>query len=428
MGDIHFNPFEKETTAKKLAGASVGEWADLLREGEDEYFPGYGEETDFRLFESMLRYAVEHHGKPDFILCPGDFLCHHFRKLYDQALGGTDADYSEFVLKTMEFVAGRIRHYFPSAPLISTMGNNDSVCGDYTAARGTVYLGSLGKIWAKAAGNPAAFTDFSYGGYYHMPHPTVENLRIIVLNSVLWSDKYGDDCGFPQENPGAAQMDWLTWQLYSLKQQKKKALLLMHVPPGINAFTTARASAPYYGDIESFWLPEFNEQFQGLVETYAEVLRYAFAGHNHSDDFRLNYASGSPALLSRIVPAVSPVFGNNPAFVKYTYSPATGEIGDYLVCRADVPEEKSSAFDPSWKPEYNFAATYNQPAFTPASFNALAKRLLEEPAVRQKYMQYNKVSSTKHPLKEDQWYFYCCSLGNPAEESYIKCLFSQTLD
>ncbi len=58
MGDIHFNPFEKEITAKKLARASVGEWADLLREGEDEYFPGYGEETDFRLFESMLRYAV----------------------------------------------------------------------------------------------------------------------------------------------------------------------------------------------------------------------------------------------------------------------------------------------------------------------------------------------------------------------------------
>jgi hypothetical protein len=68
-----------------------------------------------------------------------------------------------------------------------------------------------------------------------MPHPTVENLRIIVLNSVLWSDKYGDDCGFPQKDPGAAQMDWLTWQLYSLKQQKKKALLLMHVPPGINS-------------------------------------------------------------------------------------------------------------------------------------------------------------------------------------------------
>ncbi|MBL7176570.1 MAG: hypothetical protein ISS66_12165 [Desulfobacteraceae bacterium] len=42
-----------------------------------------------------------------------------------------------------------------SAPLIFTMGNNDSVCGDYTAARGTVYLGSLGKIWVKAAGNPA---------------------------------------------------------------------------------------------------------------------------------------------------------------------------------------------------------------------------------------------------------------------------------
>jgi sphingomyelin phosphodiesterase acid-like 3 len=199
------------------------------------------------------------------------------------------------------------------------------------------------------------------------------------------------------------------------------------VPPGINAFTSARASAPYYGDIESFWLPVYNEQFQGLVETYGELLRYAFAGHNHADDFRLNYASGSPALLSRIVPSVSPVFGNNPAFVKYTYSPATGEIGDYLVCRADVPEEKSSAFDPSWKPEYSFAATYNQPAFTPASFNALAKRLLEEPAVRQKYMKYNKVSSTKYPLKEDQWYFYCCSLGNSAEENYIKCLFSQAL-
>jgi hypothetical protein len=106
----------------------------------------------------------------------------------------------------------------------------------------------------------------------------VENLRIIVLNSVLWSDHYGEDCGFPQKNPGAAQMDWLTWQLYSLKQHKKKALLLMHVPPGINAFTTARASVPYYGAIESFWRPEYNEQFQGRVETYGELRRYAFAG------------------------------------------------------------------------------------------------------------------------------------------------------
>ncbi len=426
IGDIHFNPFEKAETAKKLAGVPVEAWESTLLSEEDPYYPSYGEETDFRLLESMLKFAAEKNGNPDFILCPGDILGHHFRTLYDEAVGGTVAEYGEFVLKTMRFVIGRIKHYFPAAPLIPTMGNNDSVCGDYTSAKGTAYLGDLGKIWGDAAGNLAPFRDFSYGGYYYMPHPAVKDLRIIVLNTVLWSYRYGKDCGFLQKNPGAAQMEWLSWQLYSLKQENRKALLLMHIPPGINSFSATKASVPYYGAIDTFWNPEYEKNFQALVESYPEVLEYGFAGHTHMDDFRLLYASGTPTLLTRINPAVTPLFGNNPGFVRHEYARGTGELGDYRVFRAAVPLTKTESFDPAWKAEYSFTAAYDLEALNPASFSSLAKRLIQEPGLRSEYLRYYTISSEKYPVKDDQWYFYCCSLGNPDEESYVKCLFSQT--
>ena len=51
------------------------------------------------------------------------------------------------------------------------------------------------------------------------------------------------------------------------------------------------------------------------MSTYSNVVRLAFAGHTHMDDFRVTAAD--PSLLPlRITPAVSPIYKNNPAILR----------------------------------------------------------------------------------------------------------------
>ena len=104
--------------------------------------------------------------------------------------------------------------------------------------------------------------------------------------------------------------------------------LLMHIPPGINSFNSAQVVLAG-GTPVAFWQPELTSRFLQLVQRHRRVLRMAFAGHTHMDDFRVIRTAGAPDLACKIAPAISPIYGNNPGYQVYEYVRKTGVVQDY---------------------------------------------------------------------------------------------------
>ena len=48
-------------------------------------------------------------------------------------------------------------------------------------------------------------------------------------------------------------------------------------------------------------------------------MQVVFAGHTHMDDFRVIGTPKVPLVVNKLVPSVSPIFKNNPAFQVYLY-------------------------------------------------------------------------------------------------------------
>lgn len=195
------------------------------------------------------------------------------------------AQYAVFVENTIRFIDQIFGREFPTVPFISALGNNDALCGDYRIAPNSPLLKRLRAIWGLHSGAPDKLQNFAVGGFYAMPHPTVPNREVIVLNDILWSYKYEDKCNLNGGDPGGAQMAWLEWTLYRLQQNGKTATLVMHVPPGVNAYTTAKKAVPGRVDckenIQLFWADKYARQFQALAEKYQGILDSGFAGHTH---------------------------------------------------------------------------------------------------------------------------------------------------
>src|SRR5262249_4645894 len=217
-------------------------------------------------------------------------------------------DYEGFVIKALQFVDRMLAQSFPGVPLISTLGNNDSTCGDYMLAPNSAMLIALGRDLPVVARDPQALRDFAIGGFYVTPHPTVPKHDIIVLSDVFWSHSYRDNCDPNGGDPGAAELGWLEWTLYQQKLAGRSASLVMHIPPGIDAYSSSRGACP--ASTRGFWQVPYAERFLALAAAYKDVLRGSYAGHTHMDDFRVvPDAGGAPILATRIAPAVSPIFG-----------------------------------------------------------------------------------------------------------------------
>src|SRR5258707_9346730 len=107
--------------------------------------------------------------------------------------GGSRSDFPAFANKTAVFVVNTVQAIM-GVPVYLALGNDDSPCVDYGLAPGSAFLTALADSLDVLAHNPEAATDFRTAGFYELPHPTLANEEILVLNSVLWSPRYSN-CG-----------------------------------------------------------------------------------------------------------------------------------------------------------------------------------------------------------------------------------------
>lgn len=435
VSDIHFDPFHDPAKAKLLARDPVSEWAQVLAAPDS---PGQaasfgrlqatchasGVDTPWALLHSSVD-AMRKQTKPQFVTLTGDLLAHEFGCRYQTMLGGSAAGYEAFAVKTLQFVVEQLHGALPGVPIYVNLGNNDSGCGDYRLDPDSNFLRQTAAIFARALPpdpRRAEENEFPAGGYYSvtMARP-MRDTRLIVLNDVFLSPKYRTCGGKRDEAPGRAEIDWLRHQLKQAQQAGQNVWVMGHIPPGVNAYATIGKLRDVCGSGHAD-LFLVQSGLDDLLVQHAGEVRLALFGHTHMDEMRLlQKNSGGRGVAVKLVPSITPVHGNNPAFTVARVDPKTAVMKDYEVISAS----NRTGVKTQWSREYDYAQAYHQPNYTPASLRPLIDGFSRDPKAitqaSQDYIRDYYVGGRTEELKPF-WPLYVCSMDHLTARGYAACV------
>ena len=443
LSDIHFDPFLDPGKVAQLNAAPVTEWKKILDAPASADLSSRldaltaschskGVDTSEALLQSSLAAMRAQAAGIAFITLSGDLMAHQFDCKYKALLPQATADdYRSFAEKTLDYVQREIRDVFPSIPVYVAMGNNDSDCGDYQIDANSKFLAAEGAAVASLlpeAERKQAAETFAAAGYYSVSLPApIQHTRLLVLNNLFLSKNYATCSGKPDPSGAEQQLHWLRQQLDAARANKEKIWVMAHIPPGVNLYSTASKGANICAGkkpvvfLSSDELPE-------LLTQYGDLISLALFGHTHNDELRLLIsASQKPeeakphsAIPLKIVPSISPVHGNNPAFTLAQIDATTSSLKDYRVFVAS----NQSGVAATWSEEYNYAHSYKQPAFDSPSVRALLRNFAEDSSARgaesQQYL--NAIFPGSHmPILQLFWPQYVCSLNHYDAAGFAAC-------
>lgn len=430
ISDIHFNPFADPSLFEALMTRPVSAWNQLLDASLEDGVSQFGTDTNYVLLKSCLSAAVERCPHPDFILYPGDSLAHNWKAQYEKVASRSSGDdpeaYQHFTAKVIEFLALEFRKHFPNIPILPTLGNEDAYCGDYEVQPSGPFLRMFAGAWLELPG-PTLDKDsfksgFARGGHYSMRIPPLFRHRVVVVNSVFFSNQYENSCGSKTETPGAEEMSWLAAMLEEASRAGEKVWLMMHVPVGINDYNTVKDEQAGSGPVE-FWEPAYTRQFVDLILKHRETVQFVFSGHTHMDDFRIIGDGREPVVVNKLVPSVSPIFRNNPGFQVYQYDRKTGAVRNYqtyYLSNLSTAGTPTTIGQLEWKLEYDFMAAYDQKALDVSAFTSIARHLKISAPVQDIYMRFYSVNG---PPAFDKLMLpaYACAILHTTLEEFEKC-------
>ena len=290
--DIHFNPFYDTSLVAQLVKAPANQWESIFQTSTIKDYSKINEsDTNYPLFASALDHMVKFSTRPDFMIITGDLLVHEFSdKFSASAPSGSNLD--AFITKTMEFISSMMRNAFkktaPNMPIYFTLGNNDCYSGDYKIKANGAFLKNTEPVFSKNflvdPANKASFkSTWPIGGYYTVTPPGLPNTRIIAVNSVFFTY----DSRRPAPQPGNAafeELKWLEGELKKARHDKAKVWLFMHIPPGVNAYSTYNKKT-----FTPMWHNAYLAPYIQMIETYHPEITASMGGHTHMDDWRVYF-------------------------------------------------------------------------------------------------------------------------------------------
>jgi sphingomyelin phosphodiesterase acid-like 3 len=418
LSDLHFNPFYDSALVSQLVEAPAPQWPALFAGSQITAPSSYGKDTNYPLLQSTLAALRRFGAEPDFVLITGDFLGHDFPQLFQQqSPDKSQQAYREFVRKTLEFLTSSLQATFPGKPVFPALGNNDDFCGDYQIQPRGPFLSMLSRVWEPLlGGRPGTFAKtFPLGGFYSAPHPTTPKLRLVVLNTVFFSRKYKNACGDEGGDPGAFELGWLEGVLDAAARDGERVWLIDHVPPGIDVHSTLGngrcPSTPV-----PLWASDDTTGFFQVIADNAGVVEAHFTGHIHMDEFRLPPAGG----FVHGTPAVSPVYGNNPAFQVLSYERSSGALLDERAYFLNVAAGQGAT--PQWALEYDFRQAYGQNGYNAAALRSLQQSIASNPEIRNRYLTFYPASSSQSSTDQANWQAYWCGIGHLTPADFAACL------
>ncbi len=398
--DMHFNPLDDPGLADQLAAAPVGQW-DAIFATSTRPPTMHGKDANDALLRLALAQMRLRAPDPAVVSISGDFLVHSFRGLWNAAASdrGDDA-FDAFVDKTLDYLALEFNAAFPHAQFVITLGNNDSPCGDYAAMPRSTFLANFARAWAPLVDRdgraPDFVREFPIDGDYVVP--MANGMRVIAVNSNVWSPVAVNTC----DPGGSAQTDVMPWfeQAVAASPAGARTWAVLHVPPGIDAYSAARTGLPV-----SFYRPELLARFRAARASDGKPLGLIVAGHLHNDGFRI--IDRTPLLL---VPSISPVHGNNPAFLVARVDGATGTIANYQAYNLDENGAAPGDAPPAaFAPEYDFNQSYGVHGFTVASLLQLEQAIHDDAGMRETQAQHYVSGSSVKAIDAKSWRTYWCA-------------------
>ena len=292
----------------------------------------------------------------------------------------------------MQFLASQLERTFPDTAILPALGNDDSYCGNYQLQPQGPFLADTLPVFRALVGALASLgfdrNWMSYGNY----SVTFRDLRMIFPNTVFFSANYHNGCGSAADaDPGSATLAWLETELAAAEVAQQRVWLVYHIPPGVDGFTTLRrGSCP--DAIIPMWKQIYAELFYALTRRYSDTIVASFAGHIHMDDFRLLGDDNGYYGFVLVTPALSPIYGQNPAFRTVT-SDAAGGILDQTTYELAYLREAVDGAPPTWQAEYTFTQAWQLPRIDLASLTQLYAMITDAPSDRDRWHTLLPVSS-----------------------------------
>ena len=439
ISDIHFNPMADARLVSELAAADPAQWEPILDRTSPGGFSQYGSDTNWWLLKSTLKQFPATLPHPALVMVTGDLLAHNFPKTYQSVTHDTDlGHYRSFVNKTVKFLAIELQREFPGVRILLTPGNNDNDCGNYSVQAGGTFLNDTAPITRELADGDYEFTRaWKALGSFNVPHPTLPDVRIISFNSILFSQKYSalsfsHACAQVSSTAAADLIAWLERNLGEAAQANQRVWLMFHIPPGIDGYASSasggsqnQGAGPATSEtcrqaIVPMWVPKWTEQFDALLAKYHSTIIASFAGHTHSDDFRLIGPAGAAQEFVLIGPAISPVYNQNPGFRVVSYS-RNGAVKDQSTYYLTNLKAASSRLKGRWKREYTFTRKWKVRELDAASLSNVYTQVVENEPARAGWLKLYAVSGpAEHGDKSIVRGLYC-AVESLTEESYKEC-------
>lgn len=223
-------------------------------------------------------------------------------------------------------------------PVIYAPGNNDSPYknyGGFSFDSARAYSGCntcwplLGKSSDELQTNKAEMVQGSdkkdLGFYSCYPLGKERKFRVVVLNTVIFTEKYTSSSG--PEADASAQMSWLKEQLKDADHENEHVLLAMHVPPGKDY-----AGADFWSTGLKFEGKTVQNAFLDLVAEHQKIITGLITSHTHYDGVRKLYGDSKSPKFTAVelsIPGIAPGHGNYPAMNTVEYKPDNFELEDF---------------------------------------------------------------------------------------------------
>jgi sphingomyelin phosphodiesterase acid-like 3 len=211
------------------------------------------------------------------------------------------------------------------------------------------------------------------------------------------------------------------------RRDKQKVWVLGHIPPGIDPYSTVAKLVDVCGGKPAVTFLSSDALAQTIAE-FGDVVQLAVFAHTHMDELRLlrpgkssdtqQAATLKPVPL-KMVPSISPVDGNNPAFTVAMVDPSTAVMTDYHVFAS------SDFAGTSWFDEYDFNQAYNKASFAAAPVEKLVEEFHADPKAESSASQaylHNFFGKADHMDLKLFWPQYVCAMANMTPESYKACV------
>jgi hypothetical protein len=450
FSDVHFNPFYDPSLFQELLAKDLSQWESIFQNSTVKTVSAWGSDTNYPLFALALSSIKHNLGASPVVIYTGDLIGHSFPTdfycLYmtpPHALPCTPgvptsqdvAAMQAFTDKTVAFVTAQVRASVGNLPVMFAVGNIDSYTG--YGPDSTFLANNAGTFYTQfvtgAVDQQTFLSTFTSGGYYSA-QPLGSKLTVIGLNTNPFA------LGVPGDNDSAvaAELSWLDSTLASAQAAGREVWLLMHVPPGANTVATAE-SIDGNGQIASAAMMMYQSYQTSLLQILAKypgLITMTLGAHTHMDEYRIL----SPSVVLDEVPAISPCFGENPAYKIFTLTGNTFTPTDYTSLNYDLaaPPAQFTSY-------YTFSTTYSMSGPLGASLLQLYPELAtniplsaaQPPNAQQAaYMvQYNSGNTawknpTARPLvpwnavTKANWPVFACGIGKMAQLDFEDCVNS----